>query len=434
MIAPLRDWHYAAEERLGDGGYAQTYRCRNAAFPDGEYALKVFDNPLYVNTFEKEIAALQLLEGCPGTPPLIDHGRNGAGKLCIVTRFVAGVRLDRHISAQGPLTIEQTLALLEQVLAALSFAHARGLLHKDIKATNILIDGERFTLLDWGVAEARGDGRSESINAGKDFVAPECYYGNHDFATDFYSLGWLGVQALTGSLPYHFERIADPDYRVAAHCLERPELPQTIPEPLRSLIFNWLSKQPAERLVGYDLAALQAQASNGAPDFSGCMDLRRIQWEFSYLHLAARHGIPYAQHQYALRLLKQGRDDEAVYWLERARDAGYVASIYRLSRTLAKGGSKDQARAEALLREAAQAGMAKAQYVLGSSLLRAKGASREVEQAAAWLRRAADSGFPQAQYELGRLLEQESGKPDQAAAYLRMAAERGYPQAGSRAG
>jgi len=52
--------------------------------------------------------------------------------------------------------------------------------------------------------------------------------------------------------------------------------------------------------------------------------LRRIQWEYTYLHLVARHGIPYAQHQYALRLLKQERADEAVYWLERAREAGLI--------------------------------------------------------------------------------------------------------------
>jgi len=430
MIQPLRDWLYAEEERLGGGGYAQTYRCRNAAFNEGEYALKVFDNPFYVNTFEQEIAALQRLQGCPGTPPLIDYGRNSEGKLCIVSEFVPGVRLDRHIASCGPLSLEQTQALIEKILAVMSFAHARGMLHKDIKASNILMDGQRFTLLDWGVADLRGDGRSESIRASQDFVAPECYYGSHDFATDFYSLGWLAVYALTGSLPYHFDKIAERDYRVAAHCLERPELPPAVPEAWRGLIRNWLAKKPAERLIGYELAALQAQAKSSEADFSRYMDLRRIQWEYAYLHLAAKHGIPYAQHQYALRLLKQGRDDEAVYWLEQAREAGYVSSIYRLSRTLAKGNRQDQMRAEELLREAAQAGMAKAQYMLGSSLLRAKAAEREVKQAAAWLRLSADNGFPQAQYELGRLLEKELGRPDEAAAYLRMAAERGYPKVG----
>lgn len=428
MIRPLRDWHYAAEQRLGDGGYAQTYRCRNRAFGDAEYAVKVFDNPYYVNTFEKEIGALQALEGCPGTPPLVDYGRNEEGKLCIVCGFVPGVRLDRHIASCGALSLEQTLALLAQMLEVMSFAHARGLLHKDIKASNILMEGGRFTLLDWGVAELRGNGRSEIIRAGQDFVAPECYCGAHDFATDFYSLGWLAVYALTGSLPYHFDQISDRDYRVVAHCLEAPLLPDDVPAPLCSLILNWLAKQPTARLVGYDLGGLQARAVGREPDFSPYLDLRRIQWECAYLHLAARHGIPYAQHQLALRLLKQERGDEAIYWLERAVEAGYVPSIYRLSRTLSKDARQDPARAAELLREAAGAGMAKARYALGMSLLRAGEAARDVHQAADWLRLSADGGFQYAQYELGRLLEKEFGRPDEAAAYLRMAAERGYPK------
>lgn len=418
MIQPLRDWAYTLEERLGGGGYAQAYRCRNPAFPAGEYAIKVFDDPSYANTFEKEVRVLQTLAGCPGTPALADYGRNAEGRLCIVSGFAPGVRLDRHMRANGALSLEQALALIAQILAVLSYAHAKGMLHKDIKASNILMDGERFTLLDWGVAELRGNGRSETIRAKQDFVAPECYWGNHDFATDFYSLGWLAVYALTGSLPYHFADICDLDYRVAAHCLERPELPAGIPAALRSLIANWLGKKPESRLLGYDLPALLAEAGGCEPDFSGAMDLRRIQREFSYIHLTARHGIPYAQYQFALRLLKQGCDNEALYWLEQASEAGYVRATYRLARLLARG-----SRAEALMQEAVHAGYAKAQYMQGMSRLRAG----DAEPAAALLRLAADSGHAPSQLELGRLLETQ-GRPDEAAAYLEMAAERGYPK------
>jgi len=426
MIQPLRHWLYTQDERLGGGGYAQAYRCRNAAFPDSEYAIKVFDDPSYANTFEKEVRVLQALEGCPGTPPLVDYGRSKEGNLCIVTGFVPGVRLDRHIRSSGPLSLDQTLALIEQVLAVLSYAHARGLLHKDIKASNILMDGDHFTLLDWGVAEPRGNGRSETIRAKQDFVAPECYYGDHDFATDFYSLGWLAVYALTGGLPYHFADIRDHDYRVVAHCLERPELPTGIPAALRSLILNWLGKKPDSRLVGYDLSVLQAGAAGHEPDFSGEMDLRQIQREFSYLHLAASHGIPYAQYQFASYLLKQARSDEAVYWLQRAREAGYIRATYRLARTLSKGTREDRIRAEDLMQEAVHAGDARAQYMQGMSLLREKGAGRDVEQAAALLRLAADSGHAPSQLELGRLLEKEFDRPDEAAIYLGMAADRGH--------
>lgn len=367
MIQPLRNWLYTVEERLGGGGYAQAYRCHNVAFPDGEYAIKVFNDSSYINTFEKEVRVLQTLKGCPSTPPLVDYGRNEEGKLCLVTGFVPGVRLDRHIRSSGPLSLDQTLTLIAQILVVLSYAHARGLLHKDIKASNILMDGDHFTLLDWGVGEPRSNGRSEAIRAKQDFVAPECYYGNHDFATDFYSLGWLTVYVLTGVLPYHFADIRDSDYRVVAHCLERPELPADIPALLRSLVLNWLGKKPENRLVGYDLPVLLAEAAGREPDFSWQMNLRQIQREYSYLHLAARHGIPYAQYQFALHLLKQERRDEAVYWLQQAREAGYVRATYRLARILAKGSREERICAEDLMQEAARAGHARAQYMVSEA-------------------------------------------------------------------
>jgi serine/threonine protein kinase len=357
MIPVLQGWRWTEAERLGGGGYAQAYRCRHPDFPEDEYAVKVFDNPDFVKTFAREVQVLQALTDCPGTPALVAHGRDEAGRLCIVTTFAPGIRLDRHLRRDGTLTPAQTLELLRQLLAALACAHGRGWLHKDVKASNILMDGERFTLLDWGVAAPRGDGRMETIRAKQDFVAPECYWGRHDFATDFYSLGWLAVQVLSGALPYHFAEVRDADYRVAAHCMERPVLPEGIPAPLRSLILNWLDKEPARRLVGYDLDALLEAAPGREPDDHAWLDFRQIRHECAFLHRAARHGVPYAQYHYALRLRREGRGKEALYWLEKARAAGYVEAGYRLARILMKKDDEAARRQAAeLLRAAAQAG------------------------------------------------------------------------------
>jgi hypothetical protein len=428
MIPALVNWVYSPEERLGGGGYAQAYRCRSISHPAGEYAIKVFDNPFYANTFEKEVRALQTMDGCPGTLSLVDYGRNGEGKLCIVTGFEPGVRLDRHIRSGGTLSPDQTQMLIEQILAVLSCAHAKGLLHKDVKASNILMSGSRFTLLDWGVGEPLGNGRLETIRAKQDFVAPECYYGDHNFATDFYSLGWLAVQALTGALPYHFKDIRDADYRVVAHCLERPELPTGIPASLINLILNWLDKNPARRLVGYNLSALQADVSEYQADFSEHMDVRQIKREYSYIHLAAKHGIPYAQYQFALRLLKQERKDEAVYWLQEARDKGYIQATCHLARILDKGRTEEKIRGRELLEEAANAGHTMAQYLMGMSLLSGNGQARDVDRAVILLRLAAEGGYVHAQYELGRLLENELGRHEEAAVYLGLAADCGHPK------
>ena len=157
MIPNLGNWRWRPEERLGAGGYATVY------LGDGEghsgCAVKVYDNPHYANTFEREVSALQALRGCEGVVELVDFGRDAEGRLCVVTERVPGERLDRHIRDHGPLDSDQLERLIGGLLRLLAEVHRRGWLHKDIKASNILMDGERFTLLDWGVAAPHGDGR-----------------------------------------------------------------------------------------------------------------------------------------------------------------------------------------------------------------------------------------------------------------------------------
>lgn len=421
MIRRLGDWVYRAEDRLGGGGYAQAYRCRNAADPACEAAIKVFDDPHYANTFEKEVAALAVMAGCPGTLELIDHGRNAAGALCIVTTRGPGVRLDKLIRQQGPLTEAQTRALLRQLLAVLEFAHGRGLLHKDIKASNILVDGERHTLLDWGVAEPVGDGRAEIIRAKQDFVAPECYAGRHGVATDFYSLGWLIVHAMTGVLPYHFGSNRERDYRVAAHCLERPDLPAALPANWRPLVRNWIGKRPEQRVTGYDLDALMACAPPSDDD--GANDYRSLGRNTGFLRQAAEAGIPYAQHELGVRLHKEGRHDEALYWLEKAAAVGYARAAYRLAMALTE--TADAARGRRWLVAAAQANHPEACYQLAKQLFK----DGETAAASTWLQRAAAGGLRKAHYRYAEWLEREPGQGAAALAHYRAAADRGHAQA-----
>lgn len=418
MIRQLGDWAYRTEDRLGGGGYAQAYRCRSAAAPTREAAIKIFNHPDYANTFEKEVAALAVMAGCPGTLELIDHGRNAAGALCIVTTLVPGVRLDKLIKQQGPLTEAQTRALLRQLLAVLYFAHGRGLLHKDIKASNILVDGDRHTLIDWGVAEPVGDGRAETIRAKQDFVAPECYAGRHGLATDFYSLGWLIVHTMTGALPYHFDSNRERDYRVAAHCLERPELPAALPANWQPLVRNWIGKRPEQRLTGYELDALMACAL--PPDDDGANDYRSLGRNTGFLRQAAEASIPYAQHELAARQLKEGRHDEARYWLQHAATAGYARAAYRLAMALTE--TKDAARGRQWLLAAAQANHPEACYQLAKQLLK----DGETEPALIWLQRAAAGGLRKAHYRYAEWLDREAGQGAAALAHYRAAADRGH--------
>lgn len=418
MIPNLGNWRWRPEERLGAGGYATVY------LGDGEgrsgCAVKVYDNPHYANTFEREVAALQALRGCEGVVELVDFGRDAEGRLCVVTERVPGERLDRHIRDHGPLDADQLERLIGGLLRVLAEVHRRGWLHKDIKASNILMEGDRFTLLDWGVAAPRGDGRYERIHAKREFVAPECFYGRHDFASDFYSIAWLAVYAASGALPYHFGGVHDPDYRVVAHCMERPRLPSGVPERLRGLLLGWLAKHPRARPVGYDLDELiMHHPSEGAESFDH-FEFRQLQFECAWIHRAARFGVPYAQLAYAQRLLLEKREREARYWLEQAWEGRYSRAGYRLARVLARGGEGSRKRSERLMRRLAEAGHGGAQYRLGLRLI-----EELPEEAERWLKAAADGGERRAQKALYRLLEGESGRREEAAHYRVLAAERG---------
>lgn len=431
MIKSLAAWHYDPAERLGGGGYAQAYRCEDPALHPRPCAIKVFDDPYYVNTFEREVAALQAMRGCVGTLTLVDHGRDPAGRLCIVTELVPGERLDKLIARQGRIEEAQLRAILARILGVLHHAHAHGWLHKDIKASNILVDRNDAILIDWGVAELLGDGRAESIRAKQDYVAPECFHGRHGIETDFYSLGWLVVEALTGARPYHFSTQRERDYRVAAHCLERVELPAGLLEAWRPLVRAWIARDPAQRLTGYDLDAMLAQAAtHETTDRDDAVDHRNIGRQYGYLEQAARAGVPYAQHELALRLVQAGRHAEALHWLENAVASGYAIAAFRLARILDRGEGReaDPARARQLLGEAAAAGNTAACYRLGRQLQDAG----EQDAANAWLKQAADAGYARAQYEYARQLEVASGDLATVVAYLGMAADRGHEYAQAR--
>lgn len=399
MIKPLGTWLYDKADRLGTGGYAKVYACRGE---DVDAAIKVFRDPTYALAFDREFKALAAVAGCPGTPALLDYGRNADGRLCLVFERASGVRLDKHLAENGPLDYGLTLSVLRQVLEILAHTHACGWLHKDLKSTNLLLDGERVTLLDWGLADPIGDGRCNNIRSRvQDAVAPECYYGRHVPATDFYSLGVLAIQLATGRLPFHLEDESNLDYRIVAQCFECPDVPLEL-GALQPLARNWLAKQPEQRLVGYRLDDLLVAAQTRQPDFSATRGFRQLGAEGGYLMTAARGGVPYAQHALADRLRASGHANEARHWYRQAANQGYARSCLALAVHSPAG----DPHVEEWLRQAALAGLSSAQYRL-SRLLE----ERESEKAgaAAWLQQAAENGDGRAQYLLARRIEKVGG-------------------------
>lgn len=170
----------------------------------------------------------------------------------MIMEFVEGHTLSAKLSS-APITLATGLGYIQQVLSGLAYAHERGIVHRDVKPSNIMISrGGHVKLLDFGLAlPTLGPEftRSGMILGTLPFVSPEQILGKQlDARSDVYSVGVTLYQLLTGRLPFE----ATSEYEIAsAHLNSSPADPATvnpnIPVPLSKIVLKSLSKSPGDR-------------------------------------------------------------------------------------------------------------------------------------------------------------------------------------------
>lgn len=419
MLQRLGPWRYRAEDRLGGGGMAQTYRCTHPGLA-GEFAIKVLKNPGHVNTLLREVRALIALDGCPGIPSLVDHGRGADGQLCMVSTLMPGIRLDQQVRRQGPIAADAALGIVQQLLRILQHAHGRGVLHKDIKHSNILIQNTQVSLIDWGTSEFTHESPQEALRAKLSYVAPECYFGAHGPAVDFYALGWLAIYLVTGQEPYHCASLKDKHYWALAHLFERRDWPG-MPAPITTLARHWLARRPEARSLAYDIASLDGMPLPADTE-EGLLDFSAISGQ-DYVLLGARRGVPYFQCELARRLQEDGQQAAAIGWLEAAAAQGYARALRLLARALPEQ-PEHALRKQQLLHASASSGSAAASYMLAKALIRQGDANGSGAEAYQLLVGAASQGHAGALERLARQLPALSAR-----LALELAAESGHPGA-----
>jgi hypothetical protein len=204
---------YRIDELIGSGGMGLVYRATNLAL-NRIYALKVLPpalagNEQYRERFKREMRLAASLHH----PHVvgIHYAGEQDGTLFFVMDFIYGTDLRQVLQTGGALHPDRAVELLTQITSALDAAHARGLVHRDVKPANVLItvrDGEESAYLtDFGVAK-RSDVASDLTATGVavgtvDYMAPEQIRGGRtDARTDVYALGCVFFQMLTGTVPY----------------------------------------------------------------------------------------------------------------------------------------------------------------------------------------------------------------------------------------
>jgi CheY-like chemotaxis protein/tRNA A-37 threonylcarbamoyl transferase component Bud32 len=247
---------YRIEERIGRGGMGLVYRAEHLNLRR-RAAIKIIAPELaeasgFHERFNREARIAAALQH-PNIVTVYDAGEEG-GLLYLAMQYIEGSDLSTVLRTQGRLRPYRALDVCRQVAAALDAAHSQGLIHRDVKPANVLIEGRTAFLTDFGLTKRIEGTQTQLTKAGDvvgtiHYVAPEQIEGGRvDARTDIYSLGCLVYHCLSGELP--FARDTDVAVIYAHLSEEPPRLTSARPElpgGLDAVIAKALEKAPERR-------------------------------------------------------------------------------------------------------------------------------------------------------------------------------------------
>src|SRR2546421_8751017 len=201
---------YELEELVGSGGMSSVYRAHDRLL-DRKVALKVLHEQYtqdddYVERFKHEARSVATLSH-PNIVTVIDRGEH-ENRQFIVFEYIDGENLKALVQRRGPAPVVTALELAIQTARGLSFAHQQGLVHRDVKPQNILLNGDgQAKVTDFGIARSldvqHGMTQTGTVLGTSDYIAPEQAQGQRvDEQTDVYSLGVVLYELLTNEVPY----------------------------------------------------------------------------------------------------------------------------------------------------------------------------------------------------------------------------------------
>ncbi|WP_431924253.1 serine/threonine-protein kinase [Micromonospora wenchangensis] len=264
---------YRLDERVATGGMGDVWRATDLVL-GRQVAVKVLlpalvSDPDFIARFRAEARIMAALRH-PGIVQVFDCGEDrladGGRADYLVMEFVEGEPLSRRIESAGHLDVAETMSVVAQAAQALHAAHAGGIVHRDVKPSNLLVQEDgTVVLVDFGVARSTNVTSITSTNAVPGtalYMAPEQASGRPvSAATDIYALGAVAYCCLTGQPPF----TGDNPLQVAVRHLddEPPELPTDIPAAVRALVARALEKDPADRFATGAEMATAARAAAG---------------------------------------------------------------------------------------------------------------------------------------------------------------------------
>ena len=264
-VGQLYGDRYRLQLRIAIGGMGEVWQAEDELILR-QVAIKILkeeylSDPLFIERFRTEAKSAALVEH-EGIANVYDYGED-TNAAYLVMELVPGESLSRIIEREKKLPDTRVLDIMAQTSRALGAAHARGLVHRDIKPGNLLItpDG-KVKITDFGIARV-GDQvpltKTGQVMGTVQYLAPEQATGNPSTpATDLYSLGVVAYEALSGKRPFTGEN----QMAIAmAHINEMPPaLPESIDPRVQNLVLSCLAKKPNQRPESATSLAIRAEA------------------------------------------------------------------------------------------------------------------------------------------------------------------------------
>lgn len=262
MIGVVIDGRYRLENLIGVGGMGDVYRATHIHI-DTDFAIKLLKpefvaDQTAIKRFRLEAKAAGRIQH-PNAVRVTDFGVTPENIVYLVMELVEGQSLRKLIRSEKRLDVLRTVNIVRQICGAVDAAHRSGVIHRDLKPDNIIIDSsqptERVKVLDFGIAklrEAKTDAfltQAGTIIGTPQYMSPEQCQGQQlDPRSDIYSIGILLYEMLTGSVPFDGESTL----QIVYSQLHQPprsilELSPQIPEPLARVIMRALEKEPEHR-------------------------------------------------------------------------------------------------------------------------------------------------------------------------------------------
>ena len=256
QIGKIFAGRYRIIKQIGRGGMADVYLAKDLILDGEEVAVKVLrtnyqTDPIAVARFQREARAMADLDH-PHIVRITDIGEE-EGQQYLAMEYVAGLDLKRYIKEHHPLSNEEAVRIMGQILLAMRLAHTRGIVHRDLKPQNILLTPDGTAkVTDFGIAVAFAETsltQTNSMLGSVHYLSPEQARGSKaTFQSDIYAMGIIFYEMLTGHIPYD----GDSAVTIALQHFQKP-LPSVIaenpsvPQALENVVIKATAKKLSDR-------------------------------------------------------------------------------------------------------------------------------------------------------------------------------------------